>query len=61
MRKVILVLVLLAGNRLMAKEIVIRAARVIDGRGAVFNDAAVVVDGPNIVRIEKSPKLPTTT
>src|SRR6266567_273780 len=54
MRKLILVLVLLAPLPLAAKEIVIRAARVIDGRGAVVPDAAIVVDGPNIVRIEKN-------
>ena len=35
--------------------IVIRAARVIDGRGAVIPNAAVVVDGAKIVRIDPHP------
>jgi imidazolonepropionase-like amidohydrolase len=37
-------------------EIVIRAARVIDGRGAVIRNAAVVVDGSKIIRIDANPK-----
>jgi imidazolonepropionase-like amidohydrolase len=46
---------LCAGNT-HATEIVIRAARVIDGRGAVIRNAAVVVDGSKIIRIDTNPK-----
>src|SRR3954468_2115357 len=38
-----------------ADPIVVRAARVIDGRGHVFTNAAVVVDGGTIVRIDEKP------
>ena len=55
MRKLVRVVVLLLAMPLTAKEIVIRAARVIDGRGAVLTGAAVVVDGTKIVRIERHP------
>ena len=55
MRRIALVLTFLATS-LSAKEIVIRAARVIDGRGGVVNNAAVVVDGDKIVRIDPHPK-----
>ena len=40
---------------LHAKEIVIRAARVLDGRGHETRQAAVVVDGTKIVRIDPHP------
>src|SRR5260370_30953900 len=53
MRKLVLTLVLLGSVPLTANEIVIRAARVVEGRGAVIPDAAIDVDGPRIVRIEK--------
>jgi imidazolonepropionase-like amidohydrolase len=46
-----LLLSLLLAPTLAAQPIVIRAARVIDGRGHVINDAAVVVDGGKIVRV----------
>src|SRR5450432_2420787 len=49
-----LLLVLLFATTLAADPIVIRAARVIDGRGHVVEDAAVVVDGSKIVRIERN-------
>jgi imidazolonepropionase-like amidohydrolase len=48
--KTLLLTVLLATTA-TAQPIVIRAARVIDGRGHVTNDAAVVVDGGKIVRV----------
>ncbi|MDQ6800956.1 MAG: amidohydrolase family protein, partial [Acidobacteriota bacterium] len=51
-----LLLTLLVTSSLQAKEIVIRAARVIDGRGKVVRNAAVVVDGTKIVRIDLHPK-----
>src|SRR5881296_1971181 len=40
---------------LNAKEIVIRAARVIDGRGHELRQAAVVVEGTKIVRVDRHP------
>jgi imidazolonepropionase-like amidohydrolase len=46
-----LLLALLFAATAAAQPIVIRAARVIDGRGNVVEDAAVVVDGAKIVRI----------
>src|SRR5438270_7853886 len=46
-----LLLALLFATTLTAQPIVIRAARVIDGRGHVMNDAAVVVEGGKIVRV----------
>src|SRR5882724_9137425 len=46
-----LLFALLFATTVSAKPIVIRAARVIDGRGHVFANAAVVVDGSKIVRI----------
>src|SRR6266540_3558762 len=48
-------LVLFASVHINATEMTIRAARVIDGRGAVLRNAAVVVDGSKIVRIDKQP------
>src|SRR5439155_23663406 len=41
---------------LHAKEIVIRAARILDGRGHEVRQAAVVVDDSKIVRIDPHPK-----
>jgi imidazolonepropionase-like amidohydrolase len=46
-----LLLTLLLATTLSAQSIVIRAARVIDGRGHVMADVAVVVEGGKIVRI----------
>jgi imidazolonepropionase-like amidohydrolase len=46
-----LLLTLLLAPTLAAQPIVIRAARVIDGRGHVTNDAAVMVEGGKIVRV----------
>ncbi|MGH9422215.1 MAG: amidohydrolase family protein [Thermoanaerobaculia bacterium] len=46
-----LLLALLFATTLTADPIVIRAARVIDGRGNVIENAAVIVDGSKIVRI----------
>ena len=45
----------LVASSLSADPIVIRSARVIDGRGHVFTNAAVVVDGHSIVRIDEKP------
>jgi imidazolonepropionase-like amidohydrolase len=39
-----------------ANPIVIKAARVIDGRGHLYRNAAVVVDGAKIVRIDEHPQ-----
>ncbi|HEX7420365.1 MAG TPA: amidohydrolase family protein [Thermoanaerobaculia bacterium] len=55
MKNVLMAAVFFAWGSLEAKEIVIRAARVIDGRGAIIRNAAVVVDGSKIVRIDKNP------
>jgi imidazolonepropionase-like amidohydrolase len=46
-----LLLTLLLAPALAAQPVVIRAARVIDGRGHVVRDAAVVVEGGKIVRV----------
>jgi imidazolonepropionase-like amidohydrolase len=46
-----LFLTLLLAPTLTAQPVVLRAARVIDGRGHVMNDAAVVVEGGKIVRV----------
>jgi imidazolonepropionase-like amidohydrolase len=54
MRKIVLLTLLLALPA-RAAEIVIRAARIVDGRGAVTRNAAVVVDGTKIVRIDPKP------
>src|SRR6266705_578656 len=40
---------------LLATTLTIKAARVIDGRGHVMQNAAVVVDGDKIVRIDPHP------
>ncbi len=56
MRRVFFVSALVvASASAQAKEIVIRAARVIDGRGKIVANAAVVVDGTKIVRIDPHP------
>src|SRR3954452_21668863 len=44
-------LTLLLAPALAAQPVVIRAARVIDGRGHVMSDVAVVVEGGKIVRV----------
>src|SRR3954451_24915513 len=49
-------LTMLLTTTLTAQPIVIRAARVIDGRGHVTEDAAVVVEGSKIVRIVPNAK-----
>jgi imidazolonepropionase-like amidohydrolase len=49
-------LTLLLTPTLTAQPVVIRAARVIDGRGHVTNDAAVVVEGGKIVRVVSDAK-----
>jgi imidazolonepropionase-like amidohydrolase len=46
---------LLAATTATAQPIVIRAARVLDGRGHQFLNAAVVVDNGKIVRIDEHP------
>lgn len=51
MRSLVLASLLLANS--VCAATVIRAARVIDGRGHLFHDAAVVVDGSKITRIEQ--------
>ena len=51
-----LLLTLLFATTLTAQPVVIRAARVIDGRGHVMNDAAVVVEGGKIVRVVSDAK-----
>src|SRR5438034_11160595 len=54
MRKVLLLLAVTFSAR--ASPIVIKAARVIDGRGHLYRNAAVVVDGAKIVRIDEHPQ-----
>lgn len=58
MRKMVLIAGLLGfwGAELLGAPVVIRAARVLDGRGALLRNAAVVVDGTKIVRIDPHPK-----
>ncbi|HEX3579957.1 MAG TPA: amidohydrolase, partial [Thermoanaerobaculia bacterium] len=48
--RTLLVALFLATN-LTAQPVVIRAARVIDGRGHVMSNASVVVEGGKIVRV----------
>ena len=43
-------------SAIQAKEIVIRAARILDGRGHEVRQAAVVIDDSKIVRIDPHPK-----
>jgi imidazolonepropionase-like amidohydrolase len=47
---------MLATTLLLAATTVIRAPRVIDGRGHILHNAAVVVDGSRIVAINEHPK-----
>ncbi|MGZ7040313.1 MAG: amidohydrolase family protein [Thermoanaerobaculia bacterium] len=54
MRRHLSLCALLLASSLSASPIIIRATRVIDGRGHVYPHAAIVVDGPSIVRIEKN-------
>lgn len=56
MRTILLVCALLTTFSLQAKEIVIRAAHVLDGRGRDLGHVAVVVDGTKITRIEAQPR-----
>ena len=51
-----LLILLLLSTTALAEPIVIRAARVIDGRGQLLRNAAVVVDGTKIVSIDRNPK-----
>jgi len=46
---------LIASLSASAAPLTIRAARVLDGRGLIYRDAAVVVDGEHIVRIDEHP------
>ncbi len=55
MRCILFTSLLLSALSLDAKEIVIRAARVIDGRGHEVRQAAVVVEGAKIVRVDPHP------
>ena len=56
MKRVVVAVAVIACVQLDAREVVIRARRVIDGRGAIIRGAAVVVDGSKIVRIDENPK-----
>ncbi len=56
MRKTILTALLLTAATAAADPIVIRAARVLDGRGRQFRNAAVVVEDGKIVRIDEHPR-----
>src|SRR5438045_9617566 len=49
-------LVALLSTTLQAKDIVIRAARILDGRGNIVRNGAVVVNDAKIVRIDPHPK-----
>ncbi|HYM60260.1 MAG TPA: amidohydrolase family protein [Thermoanaerobaculia bacterium] len=46
---------LFIGSSALAQDIVIRAGRVIDGRGEVYKNAAVVVRGSKIASVETDP------
>ena len=59
MRRHLFALLLAVALPVAADPVVIRAARVIDGRGHVFKNAAVVVDNGSIVRIDEKPSKPT--
>lgn len=54
--KPLLLTLLFATTTLTAQPLIIRAARVIDGRGHVTEDAAVVVEGSKILRIVPNAK-----
>jgi len=47
---------LLLTTTALADPIVIRAPRIIDGRGRLLRNAAVIVDGGNIVAVDANPK-----
>jgi imidazolonepropionase-like amidohydrolase len=53
--RTLLLVFMIAAMPMRAAEVVIRAARVIDGRGNLVRNAAVVVDGAKIVRIDRNP------
>jgi imidazolonepropionase-like amidohydrolase len=55
MRSLLAALLLLA-TPVVAEPLIIRAPRLIDGRGHLLHDAAVVVDGGKIVAIDEHPK-----
>ena len=55
MRGIFLGALLLSTVAAQANEMVIRAARILDGRGRSIPNAAVVVDGTKIVRIDPKP------
>jgi imidazolonepropionase-like amidohydrolase len=56
MKRLLLLPLLFAATALTAQPLIIRAARVIDGRGHVTEDAAVVVEGSKILRIVPNAK-----
>ena len=56
MRCILFAVLLSTTLSLHAKEIVIRAARILDGRGHEVRQAGVVVDDSKIVRIDPHPK-----
>jgi imidazolonepropionase-like amidohydrolase len=56
MRKAILSVLLVTAPFARAGSLLIRAARVLDGRGHQFTNAAVVVDAGTIVRIDEHPQ-----
>lgn len=56
MKRLLLLPLLFITTTLTAQPLVIRAARVIDGRGHVTEDAAVVVEGSKILRIVPNAK-----
>src|SRR5437867_6765096 len=55
MRGIFLGALLLSTVAAQANEMVIRAARILDGRGRSIPNAAAVVDGTKIVRIDPKP------
>jgi imidazolonepropionase-like amidohydrolase len=55
MRIGLLLFLLASATTALAERTVIRAARVIDGRGGLLRNAAVVVEGTKIVAIERKP------
>src|SRR5690349_10833856 len=55
MRALLMSVLLFGTFSLHGAEIVIRAARILDGRGNAVRNAAVVVDGSKIVRIDPHP------
>src|SRR5579872_5928566 len=55
MRTILFLAALSAALSLQAKELVMRADHVLDGRGNDLGNVAVVIDGTKIVRIESHP------